>query len=69
MDDPQHRAELDEQAAAEERAEGKQLYGMGENLETTADNLRQMGWGDAAAPLEKTARMEASRGRGRLLST
>jgi hypothetical protein len=55
VDDPLRRAELDEQAAAEERAEGKQLYGMGENLETTAANLRQMGWGDAAAPLEKTA--------------
>jgi hypothetical protein len=55
MDDPNARADLDEQAAAAERAEGKQLYGMGENLETTAENLRQMGWGDAAAPLERTA--------------
>ena len=55
MDDPLARAELDANAAAEERAEGKQLYGMGENLETTAANLREMGWGDAAAPLEKTA--------------
>ena len=55
MDDPLQRAELDEEAAANERAEGKQLYGMGATLETTAENLRARGWGDAAAPLEKTA--------------
>lgn len=53
--DPNKRAELDDQQAAQERSEAHDMYRTAGNLGTTADNLRTMGFGEAGDVLEKTA--------------
>jgi len=58
MDDdfnPFERAKADEQASARERSEGMHLYGTAADLASTAENLRQAGYAEAAAPLDAAA--------------
>jgi hypothetical protein len=52
---PLERAQADEQASARERSEGMHLYGTAADLAKTAENLRQAGYADAAAPLDAAA--------------
>ena len=62
MDDPLARAELVDQAATQERSEAMDLFHTASNLSETAENLRQMGLGAAAAPLDMTADWAAKAG-------
>jgi hypothetical protein len=55
MDDPLARAEFDDQEAARERSEALTDYRIAGNLDATAESLRQMGFGDAGAVLDRTA--------------
>jgi hypothetical protein len=62
MDEPLARADLDDQAAAQERAEAFTDFRIAANLDTTAENLRQMGFGDAGNVLAGTADVAVTMG-------
>jgi len=64
MDDvnPLERAAADEQASATERREGMHLYGTAADLAKTAENLREAGYAEAAAPLDAAADHAVSAG-------